>query len=61
MSVSRWGRGILKVLANDYINLEFNHTDALVTDHREYESISLAPEFAWRIIGVVLWCTGMAR
>jgi DNA-binding XRE family transcriptional regulator len=61
MSVSRWGRGILKVPANIYIKLGFDHTDALVSDHREYESISLAPEFAWRIIGVVLWWTGRAR
>jgi DNA-binding XRE family transcriptional regulator len=41
--------------------IRFDHTDALVSDHREYESISLAPEAAWRIIGVVLWWTGKAR
>jgi hypothetical protein len=41
--------------------IRFYHTDALVSDHREYESISLAPEAAWRIIGVVLWWTGKAR
>jgi SOS-response transcriptional repressor LexA len=31
--------------------IRFNHTDALVSDRREYESISLAPESALRIIG----------
>jgi transcriptional regulator with XRE-family HTH domain len=41
--------------------IRFDHTDALVSDHREYESVSLAPEAAWRIIGVVLWWTGKAR
>jgi hypothetical protein len=41
--------------------LRFDHADALVSDHREYESISLAPEAAWRIMGVVLWWTGKAR
>jgi hypothetical protein len=33
--------------------IRFDHTDALVSDHREYESISLAAESAWRIIGGV--------
>jgi hypothetical protein len=32
-----------------------------VSDHREYESISLAPESAWRILGKVLWWIGKAR
>jgi SOS-response transcriptional repressor LexA/DNA-binding XRE family transcriptional regulator len=41
--------------------IRFDHTDALVSDQREYESVSLAPEAAWRIIGVVLWWTGKAR
>jgi len=41
--------------------IRFDHTDALVSDHREYESISLAPEAAWRIIGMVLWWTGKSR
>jgi SOS-response transcriptional repressor LexA len=41
--------------------IRFDHTDALVSDHREYESISLAPEAAWRILGLVLWWTGKAR
>ena len=41
--------------------MRFDHTDALVSDHREYESISLAPESAWRILGKVLWWIGKAR
>ncbi len=41
--------------------IRFDHTDALVSDHREYESISLAPESAWRILGKVLWWIGQAR
>lgn len=41
--------------------IRFDHTDALVSDHREYESVSLAPEFAWRIVGGVLWWIGRAR
>src|SRR6267142_4807744 len=36
--------------------IRFDHTDALVSDRREYESISLAPQSQWRIIGkVLLW------
>ena len=38
--------------------IRFDHTDALVSDRREYESFSLAPEFKWRIIGKVLWWIG---
>jgi hypothetical protein len=41
--------------------IRFDHTDALVSDHREYESISLAPESEWRILGKVLWWIGKAR
>jgi phage repressor protein C with HTH and peptisase S24 domain len=41
--------------------MRFDHTDVLVSDRREYESISLAPESKWRIIGKVLWWTGRAR
>ena len=41
--------------------IRFDHTDVLVSDRREYESISLAPESKWRIIGKVLWWTGRAR
>jgi SOS-response transcriptional repressor LexA/DNA-binding XRE family transcriptional regulator len=41
--------------------IRFDHTDALVSDHREYESVPVAPGSAWRIIGKVLWWTGRAR
>ena len=42
--------------------IRFDHMDALVSDRREYEAVSitaLAPE--WRIVGKVLWWTGKAR
>lgn len=41
--------------------IRFDHTEALVSDHREYESVSLATESRWRIVGRVLWWTGRAR
>jgi len=41
--------------------MRFDHTDALVSDRREYESISLASESNWRVIGKVLWWIGKAR
>ena len=41
--------------------IRFDLTDALVSDYREYESVSLAPEAKWRIVGMVLWWTGKAR
>jgi phage repressor protein C with HTH and peptisase S24 domain len=41
--------------------IRFDHTDALVSDRRDYESISLAPESKWHVIGRVLWWTGLAR
>lgn len=41
--------------------IRFDHTDALVSDHREYESISLNVVGGWRIVGEVLWWTGKAR
>jgi len=41
--------------------IRFDHTDVLVSDRREHESISLAPEAKWRIMGRVLWWTGTAR
>ena len=41
--------------------MRFDHTDALVSDQRGHESISLAAESQWRIMGKVLWWTGRAR
>jgi SOS-response transcriptional repressor LexA/DNA-binding XRE family transcriptional regulator len=41
--------------------IRFDHTDALVSDRRDYESISLASESRWRIVGKVLWWIGRVR
>jgi transcriptional regulator with XRE-family HTH domain len=41
--------------------IRFDHTDALVSDQRENQSVSLANGSSWRIIGRVLWWTGRAR
>ena len=41
--------------------IRFDHTDALVSDQRENQSVSLANGSSWRIIGRVLWWTGKAR
>lgn len=41
--------------------IRFDHTDALVSDRREYESFPVSPSSEWRIIGSVLWWTGRAR
>jgi transcriptional regulator with XRE-family HTH domain len=41
--------------------IRFDHTEALVSDQREHQSILLANESSWRIIGRVLWWTGKAR
>ena len=41
--------------------IRFDHTDVLVSDHREYASVLLASESRWRVIGRVLWWTGRAR
>lgn len=41
--------------------IRFDHTDALVSDHREYESVPVTPGSEWRVVGKVLWWTGRAR
>jgi phage repressor protein C with HTH and peptisase S24 domain len=41
--------------------IRFDHTDVLVSDHREFDSVSLIQPSGWRIIGKVLWWTGKAR
>ena len=41
--------------------IRFDHTDVLVSDHREFDSVSLIQPSGWRIIGRVLWWTGKAR
>jgi SOS-response transcriptional repressor LexA len=41
--------------------IQFDHTIALVSDQREYESVPAKPGSEWRIVGKVLWWTGRAR
>ena len=41
--------------------IRFDHTDALVSDQREYDSVSVAADSSWLIVGKVLWWTGRAR
>ena len=41
--------------------IRFDHTEALVSDQREQQSVSLAQESSWRVVGRVLWWTGKAR
>ncbi len=41
--------------------IRFDHMDALVSDRREYEAVSLTSSSDWRIVGKVLWWTGKAR
>jgi DNA-binding transcriptional regulator YiaG len=39
----------------------FDHIDALISDQRQYQTVSLSPESQWRIMGRVLWWTGRPR
>jgi DNA-binding XRE family transcriptional regulator len=41
--------------------IRFDHTDALVSDNREYGSVPVTPGSEWRVVGKVLWWTGRAR
>jgi phage repressor protein C with HTH and peptisase S24 domain len=41
--------------------IRFDHVEALVSDQRGYESVSLADGSSWRIVGRVLWWAGKAR
>jgi SOS-response transcriptional repressor LexA len=41
--------------------VRFDHTDALVSDQRQYHPVLLSLESKWRIVGRVLWWTGKAR
>lgn len=41
--------------------IRFDHTDALVSDQREYGTVPVTPGSEWRILGKVLWWTGRAR
>ena len=54
--VVAWNAQAKKLLVSRLIR--FNHTDALISDQREYQTVSLSPESQWRIMGRVLWWTG---
>jgi len=41
--------------------IRFDHTHALVSDHRGYESVTVTPGSEWRIVGKVLWWIGRGR
>jgi hypothetical protein len=41
--------------------IKFDHSEALVSDHREYQSVLLASGSQWRIVGRVLWWTGRPK
>jgi len=41
--------------------IRFDHTDALMSDQRENQLVSLANGSSWRVIGRVLCWTGKAR
>lgn len=41
--------------------IRFDHTDALVSDRREYQSVPVRSGSDWRIVGKVLWWTGLSR
>jgi SOS-response transcriptional repressor LexA len=41
--------------------IRFDHTDALISDQREYQPVLLSSESHWRIVGRVLWWTGKPR
>ena len=41
--------------------IRFDHTEALVSDQREYPPVLLSDASSWRIVGRVLWWTGKAK
>ena len=41
--------------------IRFDHMDVLVSDHREFASVSIAKESEWKLVGKVLWWTSLAR
>jgi hypothetical protein len=57
--VVAWNAREKKLLVSRLIR--FDHTDALISDQREYQTVSLSPESQWRIMGRVLWWTGKPR
>jgi transcriptional regulator with XRE-family HTH domain len=57
--VVAWSRQEKRLLVSRLIR--FDHTDALVSDQREYETFLLSSESPWRIVGRVLWWTGRPK
>lgn len=57
--VVAWNRDTKRLLVSRL--LRFEHTDVLVSDQREHQTVSLAGKSKWRIVGRVLWWTGKAR
>ena len=41
--------------------IRFDHTDALVSDQRDYESVPANPGSAWRTVGKVVWWAGRPK
>jgi phage repressor protein C with HTH and peptisase S24 domain len=41
--------------------IRFDQTDVLVSDQREFDHVSLVTPSGWRVVGKVLWWTGLAR
>jgi phage repressor protein C with HTH and peptisase S24 domain len=41
--------------------IRFDHQDALISDQRDYQCVSLSPGSHWRIIGGVFWWAGKAE
>jgi SOS-response transcriptional repressor LexA len=57
--VVAWNRKSKQLIVSRLIR--FDHTDALVSDQRQYQSVLIARESEWRIVGRVLWWTGKAE
>ncbi len=54
--VVAWNKNTKQLVVSRF--LRFDHTEALVSDQRENESVLLATESDWRITGKVLWWAG---
>jgi SOS-response transcriptional repressor LexA len=54
--VVAWNRDEKRLLVSRLIR--FDHTDALISDQRDNQTVLLADEFKWHIVGRVLWWAG---
>jgi transcriptional regulator with XRE-family HTH domain len=57
--VVAWNREEKRLLVSRLIR--FDHTDALISDQRENQTVLLGVKSKWRIVGRVLWWTGRAQ